>query len=168
MNEQKIIKNIVLLKIPAMAATAKAPLGPTLGQYGIPIAEFCNKFNTMTNIYREGTIITTKLTVYDTREYEIELLDPFSTFYIKKAIGIQKGIGYIYNIRKGNYKKQEKMNYITPTPILYEICKIKKEKNNALKNIPIESLYRSILGTAKSMGLIIMPTQTLKEIHNVK
>src|SRR3989344_9315651 len=44
----KAIKTILKLQIPAGKATPAPPIGPALGQHGINIGEFVNKFNAAT------------------------------------------------------------------------------------------------------------------------
>ena len=39
------IQALIRLKILSSQASSKEPVGPTLGQFGIPIMDFCNKFN---------------------------------------------------------------------------------------------------------------------------
>lgn len=47
-NMAKKIKAIVKLQIPGGAANPAPPVGPALGQHGVAIAEFCQKFNAAT------------------------------------------------------------------------------------------------------------------------
>lgn len=154
----KIIKQIILLKIPSMQASAKAPLGPTLGQFGIPIADFCKKFNDLTSVYKEGTLVKAKVTLYDTYEYDIEIKNPDVTFFIKKSISLDKG-----SSNTGKYKLQENKIFkeVISTYVLYEICKI---KYNSLGVVDYDfiSLYKTMFGTIKSMGIIALPSSLLK------
>jgi large subunit ribosomal protein L11 len=151
----KLIKQIILLKIPAMQASAKAPLGPTLGQYGIPIADFCKKFNDLTSLYVEGTLVKSRVTLYDNYEYDIEIKNPDVTFFIKKSIILEKG-----SSTAGKFKLQENSLFkqITSTYVLYEICKMKYLPG---EGIDIKSLYKTMFGTLKSMGIVVLPSSLL-------
>jgi len=71
---KKIVKK-VKLQIPAAKATPAPPLGPALGQAGVNIAEFCQKFNDATADKR-GDIIPVEITVYDNRSYDFILKTP--------------------------------------------------------------------------------------------
>jgi ribosomal protein L11 len=63
--EQKIkMKSTIKLQIEATKASMQPPIGPILGQYGIPRAKFCQDFNEQTKIYEEGTILSVKLKLY--------------------------------------------------------------------------------------------------------
>ena len=44
----KKIKTVIKLQIPGGAANPAPPVGPALGQHGLNIAEFCQKFNAAT------------------------------------------------------------------------------------------------------------------------
>jgi len=41
----KQIKALLKLQIPAGKANPAPPVGPALGQHGVPIQDFCNLFN---------------------------------------------------------------------------------------------------------------------------
>lgn len=154
----KPIKQILLLKIPAMQASAKAPLGPTLGQFGIPIADFCKKFNDLTSVYKEGTLVKARVTLYDTYEYDIDIKNPDVTFFIKKSINLDTG-----SVIPGRFKLEEnkQFNALISTYILYEICKIKYAARGSV-DYDFLSLYKTMFGTLKSMGIIVLPSSLLK------
>src|SRR5574344_1189621 len=91
MATKKIIKN-VKLRIPAAKATPAPPLGPALGQAGINIAEFCQKFNAMTE-KMAGETVGVKISVYEDRTYDLHVKTPPVTGLILKAAGVEKGSG---------------------------------------------------------------------------
>ena len=45
----KKIKTHIKLNIPAGQATPAPPVGPALGQHGVPLMEFCKEFNSRTS-----------------------------------------------------------------------------------------------------------------------
>ena len=45
----KKIKALVKMNIPAGQATPAPPIGPALGQHGVPLMEFCKEFNARTS-----------------------------------------------------------------------------------------------------------------------
>jgi large subunit ribosomal protein L11 len=59
----KKIKTIIKLNIKAGEATPAPPVGPALGQHGLPIMEFVKAFNDKTKD-QKGTIIPAVITVY--------------------------------------------------------------------------------------------------------
>src|SRR3990167_6962835 len=88
----KKIKALIKLQIPAGKANPAPPVGPALGQHGLNIAEFCQKFNAATQ--KLGDDITpVVITVYEDRTYEFILKTPPASALIKKAAGIAKGSG---------------------------------------------------------------------------
>jgi len=155
-NEEKILKCKAIFKIPAGAASAKAPLGPALGQYGIPIAEFCTRYNTLTEEYKAGTILKALVNLYEDNTYDISIQNPDAAFYIKMALERDE----IFSTKKNNKikgKNKQKYKDIISTNILYEIADAKYK--GGLSNIysSVKPLYKSLVGTARSMGLIVIP-----------
>ena len=53
----KKIKTIIKLQIPGGQANPAPPVGPALGQHGLNIAEFCQKFNEKTKDKMVGTLL---------------------------------------------------------------------------------------------------------------
>jgi len=51
----KEIKKMLRLLVVAREAAAVPPLGPTLGQYGIPIMRFCDQFNLISKKLKKKT-----------------------------------------------------------------------------------------------------------------
>lgn len=147
--QEKIIQQILILKIPANKATARAPLGPTLGQYSIPIAEFCNRFNSLTEDYIQGVLIKAKVILYEDQSYEIEILDPDAIFFIKTASNIEKCMP-----TAGRYNIQT--TPVISAYMLYEIASIKHEGSLKESYQKLRSYYRTLIGTIKSTGIIII------------
>jgi hypothetical protein len=88
-NTEKNVMHHVFLKIPAGQATAKAPLGPTLGQCGVPIADFCNKFNKESQDFCEGVTVSCELITYDDDSYSICIHKPDIIEFIKQALEVE-------------------------------------------------------------------------------
>jgi large subunit ribosomal protein L11 len=165
MNPKKI-KSVFIVRVPAMNATAKAPLGPTLGQYGIAIAEFCNSFNKMTVNYEDGSILNTKVILYDDFSYEINVMEPYITSILMNVMHVAKGSG-----KAGKYRLNNSLNPIgfVTTPMLYEIAKYKYNylDSNIKKFITLLEYYKSIVGTVKSMGCLIIKRDRLNYIMEI-
>lgn len=135
----KKIKTVIKLQIPGGSANPAPPVGPALGQHGLNIAEFCQKFNDATADKR-GDIIPVEITVYDNRSYDFILKTPPAGELIKKALGIKKG---------SSKSLKEKVGKITQKQ-LEEVAKIKMPDLNT-KDIKMAA--RIIAGTAKQMGI---------------
>jgi len=71
----KKIKAIIKLQIQAGQANPAPPVGPALGQHGLNIQDFCNKFNEATKD-KAGDIIPAEITVYEDRTFDLKLKTP--------------------------------------------------------------------------------------------
>jgi large subunit ribosomal protein L11 len=138
----KKIKTVVKLQIPAGQANPAPPIGPVLGQHGINIMEFCKQFNAKTQ-KRMGEITPVILTVFEDRTFVFETKTPPVSYLICKAIGIEKGSGV---------PNKEKVGKITKAQI-QEIVKMKIQDMNAASP---EAAYKTVKGTARSMGVDVV------------
>jgi len=138
----KKIKALVKLQIPAGAANPAPPVGPALGQHGLNIQDFCQKFNAATQAQR-GDIIPVIITVFEDRSFTFVTKTPPAADLIKKAIGLQKGSA------KPN---AEKVGKIT----MSQIRVIAERKMPDMNARTIEAAMKTIAGTAKNMGLEIL------------
>jgi large subunit ribosomal protein L11 len=138
MADKKITKNIKV-KIEAGKATPAPPLGPALGQAGIAIGDFVNKFNAETQ-GKKG-LLSVKIRVFEDRSYEYDVKTPVTTTLIKEKAGIQKG-----------NSKSSKAGELTKAA-LEEIA---KEKMVDLNANTVEQAMKIIAGSARSMGVKIV------------
>jgi len=88
----KKIKTFIKLNIPAGSATAAPPVGPALGQHGLPIMEFVKAFNEKT-ADKQGNILPVVITVFEDRTFSFITKEPPVAEMIKKAMGREKGSG---------------------------------------------------------------------------
>lgn len=137
---KKILKNLKL-QIPAAKATPAPPLGPALGQAGINIAEFCQKFNAMTE-KMAGDIVGVKIVVYEDRTYDLVVKTPPVTGLILKAAGIEKGSS------KPNVSKAGKITKA-------QVREIAEKKMVDLNAKDIEGAMKTVEGSARSAGITI-------------
>src|SRR3990167_4837195 len=86
----KKIKTYIKLNIPAGSATAAPPVGPALGQHGLPIMDFVKAFNEKTK-ERSGNILPVVITVFEDRTFSFITKEPPIAEMIKKALIIEKG-----------------------------------------------------------------------------
>jgi large subunit ribosomal protein L11 len=142
MNMAKKVKTYIRLQIPAGKANPAPPVGPALGQHGLNIAEFCNRFNEKTKNLGND-IIPVVITVYEDRTYSFILKTPPAAELLKKAAGIEKGSGK---------PLQEKVGKVTRKAIR----DIAEKKLPDLNCDSIESAVKIIEGTARQMGLEIV------------
>ena len=138
---EKEITNVVKLQIEAGKATPAPPVGPALGSTGINIMQFTKEFNEKT-ANQPGMIIPVVITVYQDKSFSFITKVPPVAVLIKKAIKIEKGSG------KPN---RDKVATITKAQV-EEIAKQKMEDLNAAS---IETAMSMVMGTARSMGVIV-------------
>lgn len=138
----KKIKTIIKLQIPAGKANPAPPIGPALGQHGVNIAEFCQKFNDKTKSLG-GDITPVEITVYEDRTYTFILKTPPAAELLKKAAGIAKGSGK---------PLQEKVGKVSRA----QIKEIAEKKMPDLNCTSVESAMKMIEGTARQMGLMVI------------
>ncbi|MCS7093164.1 MAG: 50S ribosomal protein L11 [Patescibacteria group bacterium] len=137
----KKIKTIIKLNLPAGEATPAPPVGPALGQHGVPIMEFIREYNARTAKLK-GQIIPAVITVYEDRTFTfITKLPPVSAMILKK-LGLAKGSG------KPNTEKVGKLTKA-------QIEEIAKEKIPDLNTQDLKAAKKIVVGTAKSMGVEI-------------
>lgn len=137
----KAIKTVIKLQCPAGKANPAPPVGPALGQHGLNIMEFCQKFNEATKDKGDFTI-PVEITVYEDRTYSFILKQPPAAVLIIKTLKLDKG---------SDNSKKSKVGKLTQAQ-LEEIAKTKMSDLNAND---IEGAMKVIAGTARSMGVEI-------------
>ena len=137
----KKVTGFVKLQIPAGKATPAPPVGPALGQQGVNIMEFCKTFNARTAPMGD-TIVPVVITVYSDRSFTFITKTPPASVLLKKEAGIAKGSPIPNKDKVGKVSRQKAM----------EIAKLKMPDLNAAS---VDAAYRTIAGTARSMGIEI-------------
>lgn len=136
----KKIKTLIKLNIPAGAATPAPPVGPALGQHGLPIMEFVKAFNDKT-ADKKGNILPVVITVYIDRTFTFITKQPPVAEMIKKALG-----------RGGSQKPgKEKAGTLT----MDQAREIAKNKLEDLNTDDVEQGTLIVIGTARSMGVTV-------------
>jgi len=135
----KKIKIILKLNLAAGEATPAPPVGPALGQHGVPIMEFIKEYNTKTSKMK-GQIIPAVITVFEDRSFTFITKLPPVAAMIKKKLSLQKGSG------KPNTEKVGKLTKV-------QLEEIAKEKMADLNANDVEAAMKIIAGTARSMGI---------------
>jgi large subunit ribosomal protein L11 len=132
----------VKLQCPAGQANPAPPVGPALGQHGVNIMEFCKQFNAATQ-KQAGLVIPCIVTVYADRSFSITYKTPPASVLLMKAAKVEKGSGM---------PNKEKVGKVTRTQV-EEIAKIKMPDLNAKD---LEGAMKTIMGTARNMGIEIV------------
>lgn len=137
----KKIKTFIKLNITAGAATAAPPVGPALGQHGLPIMDFVKSFNEKTKD-KQGNILPVVITVYEDRTFSFITKEPPVAEMIKKALKIEKGSGKALKEPVGTLSKTQ-------------VEEIAKAKLPDLNTKDVNAAMKIVEGTARSMGVKI-------------
>lgn len=136
----KKVKTLLKLQIKAGAANPAPPVGPILGQQGLNIMDFCNKFNEKTKGMGSDMVIPVVITVYEDRTFDFITKTPPIATLIKKTLGLPKGSAVPNKNKVGRLTR----------PQLEEIAKTKLPDLNTKD---VEAAIRMVKGTAKNMGV---------------
>ena len=146
----KKITGSVKLQIPAGKANPAPPVGPALGQQGVNIMEFCKRFNAATQAQmKDALIIPVIITVYQDKSFDFILKTPPASVLLKKAAKLHT------EKKKGSGAKKpgkEKVGQVTKKQI-EEIATIKLPDTTAAT---LEACMRTVMGTARSMGIEVV------------
>ena len=135
----KKVKALIKLQCPGGQANPAPPVGPALGQHGIPIMDFCKQFNDRTKD-RQGLILPVLISLYEDRTFSFIIKSPPASVLLKKAAGIAKASGN---------PKAEKVGKVT----LDQVKEIAKEKMEDLNAADMDGAVEIIKGSARSMGI---------------
>ncbi|MFI4819151.1 MAG: 50S ribosomal protein L11 [Enterobacterales bacterium] len=138
----KKIKICIKLQVLSGMANPSPPIGPALGQHGVNIIKFCKMFNLKTEKIEKGIPIPVIINVFYDKSFTFIIKTAPTSFLLKKAAGIKLGSSKPNKEKVGKIKKSE----------IYEIA---KTKSCDMTGTNIKSMYKSILGTAYSIGLLL-------------
>ena len=135
----KKVKAKIKLYCPGGQANPAPPVGPALGQHGIPIMDFCKQFNDRTKD-RPGLVLPCVISLYEDRTFDFIIKSPPASVLLKRAAGLAKASGN---------PKAEKVGKVT----LDQVKEIAKEKMEDLNAVDMEGAIKVIKGSARSMGI---------------
>ena len=135
----KKVKTLIKLNIPAGEATPAPPVGPALGQQGLPIMEFVKAFNDRTQA-KKGNILPVVITVFEDRTFSFITKEPPVAEMIKKALNLEKGSGSALKEPVGSLASAQ-------------VRQIAEAKLPDLNTKDVEAAMKIVEGTAKSMGV---------------
>ena len=135
----KEIKAYIKLQITWGQATPAPPVGPALGQHGVPIAQFTQQFNEQTKD-RMGKRLPVVITVYEDKTFSFIVKQPPMTNLIKDKIGLASG---------SKLPHKEKVGHLT-----FDQCiEVAKEKMSDLNAIDMAWAMKLVDGSARSIGI---------------
>ena len=139
----KKIDGYIKLNIPAGGANPSPPVGPALGQRGVNIMEFCKAFNASTETLEKNMPIPVVITVFSDKSFSFTTKTPPVSFFLKKAIGKDKGSSEPGRVIAGSIK-------------IEQITEIAENKMKDLNASSIEGAIEMVKGSARSMGLEVL------------
>jgi len=160
MNKTNIIKlkAIISFSLYANAASSSTPVGPLLGQYGIPVMPFCNEFNKRTSSYQKEVQLFTIIKLYTNDSYVFTIKEPSLSFLLKRASLLKKKktkeledlniIDTVIDEGKDNISEFKALTVYQ----MYEIV-IYKKKNELHSFLDDKKLCLKSLGVMKSAGI---------------
>lgn len=131
----------IKLQISGGAATPAPPVGPALGQHGLPIGDFVAKFNAATQD-RRGETVPVIINVYEDRSFDFITKTAPASDMIMKAAKIQKGSSNPLTTKVGSITKAQ-------------LREIAEKKMPDLNTQDVEAAMKIIAGTARQMGVEI-------------
>ena len=138
----KKVKVILKLNLPAGEATPAPPVGPALGQHGIPIMEFVKQYNDKTKD-QKGNIIPAVITVFEDRGFTFVTKLPPVSAMIKKTLGLKLA-------------SQKPGREPAGTLSQDQVKDIASQKLGDLNTDSLDSAIRTVTGTARSMGIKVV------------
>jgi large subunit ribosomal protein L11 len=137
----KKVTGQVKLQCPGGEAKPGPPIGPVLGQHGVNIPMFIKDFNARTADMK-GYVIPVVITVFSDKSFTYITKTPPTSILLIKALGADKGSA------KPNRDKIGKL----PKKTVVEIA---QKKLQDLNTEDLDAAIRSVMGTARSMGIEI-------------
>jgi|ERR1700733_13342916 large subunit ribosomal protein L11 len=143
----KKVTGQIKLQLPAGKANPAPPVGPALGQHGVNIMQFCKEFNAKTQ--GGDMIIPVVITVFSDRSFSFILKTPPASVLLKKAAGLAT------TKKPGSGSKEPnktKVGQVTKA----QVMDLAKQKISDMNAASIEAAFRTISGTARSMGIDVV------------
>ena len=135
----KEISGYVKLLIKGGQASPTPPVGPSLGQRGINIMEFCKAFNDKTKSFM-GKPVPVVITVYKDKKFDFVIKSPPASYFIREAAKLKGG-------------SNEPGRVIVGSITIKQAEKIAQEKMKDLNAHDLEEATKIICGSARSMGI---------------
>ena len=169
---------VVKLIVGAGQANPSPPVGPALGSKGVKSIDFCKvrrkrslsnrrvcscshqclflrtqEFNARTSHITPGTPMPVRVTVRGDRSFHFDIRTPQTSWLLKNAASCPPG-------KKGKKKGASQPGHEVAGTIslkhVYEIAKIKATDAH-LKHLRLEAIASTIVGTARTIGIEVVP-----------
>ena len=131
----------VKLQIPAGKAAAGPPVGTALGPHGINMGEFVRKFNEETSAMM-GDVVPVVVRIFKDRSFTFKVGIPPMSHLIKKVLNLKSC---------SSNPSKESAGVLT----VDQVSEIAERKLPELTSNDIEAAMKTVMGTARSMGIQI-------------
>ncbi|ABP95789.1 MULTISPECIES: 50S ribosomal protein L11 [Metallosphaera] len=134
------------------------PLAPTLSQLGLNVGEVVKKINEATSQFKGMTVPVTLDVDTDTKKYEVSVGVPTTTSLLVKKAGASGPSGDPEHKKIGNISMDD-------------VIEVAISKKPSLTAKELKGAVKSILGTAKSIGLTVDnkdPKLVVREVEEGK
>jgi large subunit ribosomal protein L11 len=119
-------------------------VGQALGPLGVNMADFCRQFNERSEpLFEKDVPLTVQLKAMSDRSFTFDIRSPPTSYLIKRVVKMDKG--------PSRNSPEKPVAFISPEAV-YEIAKI-KQQDEMRWHLPLEGIARSVVGTARSMGV---------------
>ena len=137
----KQIKAAVKIQLPGGGANPSL-IGKEMGPHGVNLMKFCTEFNTLTTP-KKGELVPAVVTVYVDKSFSIVIKTAPVSYLLRKEAKLEKGASKIGKEIVGSVTKAQ-------------VKKIAEIKMPDVNTISIESMCKTVEGTARSMGIKII------------
>src|SRR5262245_19359244 len=144
----------IRLQVPGGKATPAPPVGPALGQHGVNIGQFVQRFNDQTKDLA-GITVPVVITVYSDRTFDFVVKSPPAAVLLKQAAGIpleKKKGGEVISAEEKAKKSGKYKGFKVTKKQVEDIAKKKLADLNARDLV---HAVRIIEGTARSLGMTV-------------
>ncbi len=129
----------IKLAIKGGEANPAPPVGPALGQHGLPIMDFVKAFNDKT-ADQKGTLLPVVISVYEDRTFSFIVKKPPMSELIKMALKIKSA---------SQKPGRESAGKLTRA----QVEEVAKQKMDDLNTKDVAAASKIVEGTARSMGI---------------
>ena len=138
------VKAVIRLRCPAGVAKPGPAIGQALGPHGLNMMDFVKEFNAATQKLEPDSPVPVVLTAYANRTFSFVTKTPPTTYLVRKALGIAKGAQAPGEEVVGALSRDQVASIATV-----------KQGDAHLAHIPFDALCDSVIGTARSMGVLM-------------
>ena len=140
------VKGFARLLLQAGGAKPSPAIGQALGPLGVNMMEFCKDFNAKTTQYKPSAQMRVKLTAFEDRSYKYGVYAPPTSWYLKRVTGVAKGSADPGSTSCGEVSIKA----------IYEIAQSKAQWDPTFKGVPLESICKTVIASARTCGFTVV------------